>query len=116
MALFMECTTSRVAWRCRRRRRAREGLETQNRYDATYLQYWVSEPTGRSTRHNPSGLTAREVEVLRLLAQGRQNREIAIDLLVSPTTVDRDLAAVYRKLGVSDRRAAARSAAALGIG
>ena len=69
----------------------------------------------RTTRENPAGLTARELEVLRLLAGGLRNSEIAADLYVSTKTVDHHVSAVLRKLGVDDRRAAARTAARLGI-
>jgi DNA-binding CsgD family transcriptional regulator len=69
----------------------------------------------RSTRENPAGLTPREVDVLRLMAQGLRNSEIAADLVVSTKTVDHHVSAVLRKLGVGDRRLAARAAARLGI-
>ncbi len=55
----------------------------------------------------PSGLTAREVEVLRLVAQGRTNREIADALVLSEHTVRRHLQNVFGRLGVSSRAAAA---------
>jgi DNA-binding NarL/FixJ family response regulator len=40
----------------------------------------------RSTRANPANLTARELEVLRLLVEGRSNRQIAEQLFISPKT------------------------------
>jgi DNA-binding NarL/FixJ family response regulator len=46
------------------------------------------------------------VEVLRLLAQGRSNREIAHDLVISEATVAHHVQHVYRKIGVSTRAAA----------
>jgi DNA-binding CsgD family transcriptional regulator len=55
----------------------------------------------------PCGLTAREVEVLRLLAAGRSNREIAAALFVSARTVERHLEALYRKLDARNRTEAA---------
>jgi DNA-binding CsgD family transcriptional regulator len=55
----------------------------------------------------PSGLTEREVEVLRLVAQGRTNREIAEVLVLSEHTVRRHLQNVFGRLGVSSRAAAA---------
>jgi DNA-binding CsgD family transcriptional regulator len=63
----------------------------------------------------PAGLTARQAEVLRLLANGLSNKEIAGQLYLSPATVERHLATVYRKLGVSGRVEAARYAMAHGL-
>jgi LuxR family maltose regulon positive regulatory protein len=58
----------------------------------------------------PAGLTAREVEVLRLVARGRSNQEIADELVLSVRTVERHIANIYDKIGASGR--AARAAAA----
>jgi DNA-binding NarL/FixJ family response regulator len=54
----------------------------------------------------PAGLTARELEVLRLVAGGRSNREIADELYLSVKTVARHLSNIFCKLGVSSRTAA----------
>jgi DNA-binding NarL/FixJ family response regulator len=54
----------------------------------------------------PAGLTAREVEVLRLIAQGWTGAQIAEHLVISPRTVNRHTASLYSKLGVSSRAAA----------
>jgi DNA-binding CsgD family transcriptional regulator len=54
----------------------------------------------------PAGLTAREAEVLRLLAAGRTNREIAAELVISEHTVGRHVQNTFTKLGVSSRAAA----------
>ena len=69
-------------------------------------------PRGPSTltRSNPAGLTARQVEVLELLAEGLTNAEIADRLVLSVRTVDTHVAAVLAKLGVSSRTEAARMA------
>jgi non-specific serine/threonine protein kinase len=63
----------------------------------------------------PGGLTARQAEVLRLLASGLSNKEIAGQLYLSPATVERHLATVYRKLAVTGRVEAARYAMAHGL-
>jgi DNA-binding NarL/FixJ family response regulator len=54
----------------------------------------------------PAGLTAREVEVLRLVAEGRTNREIAKALTLSDHTIRRHLQNIFNKIGVSSRAAA----------
>jgi DNA-binding CsgD family transcriptional regulator len=68
-----------------------------------------------ATRTNPAGLTGRQVEILRLLAGGRTNAEIASELVVSVRTVDHHVSAVLQKLGVASRRAAAAAALDLGV-
>jgi HD-GYP domain-containing protein (c-di-GMP phosphodiesterase class II) len=55
----------------------------------------------------PAGLTDREVEVLRLIARGRSNRDVADRLSISPKTVGRHVEHLYEKVGVSSRAAAA---------
>ncbi|MGH2715921.1 MAG: response regulator transcription factor [Thermoleophilaceae bacterium] len=55
----------------------------------------------------PAGLTDREVEVLRLLAQGRANREIAEALVISEKTAGHHVEHIYAKTGVSTRVGAA---------
>jgi DNA-binding NarL/FixJ family response regulator len=52
------------------------------------------------------GLTARELEVLRLVAAGKSNREIASMLVISEHTVARHLQNIFAKLGLSSRTAA----------
>jgi DNA-binding CsgD family transcriptional regulator len=68
------------------------------------------------TRAAPAGLTAREQEVLALLADGLADREISQRLVISERTVHHHVSAVLSKIGVSSRTAAAREAAKLGIG
>jgi HD-GYP domain-containing protein (c-di-GMP phosphodiesterase class II) len=55
---------------------------------------------------NPSGLTDREVEVLRLIARGRTNREVGEQLFISTKTVGRHVENIYAKIGVSTRAGA----------
>lgn len=54
----------------------------------------------------PGGLTAREMEVLAILASGRTNRAIAADLVISEKTVARHVANIFTKLGLSSRSGA----------
>ena len=68
-----------------------------------------------ATKANPAGLTHRQVDVLRLLRDGRTNAEIADRLVVSVRTVDHHVAAVLGKLQVPSRRMAADRAVELGI-
>lgn len=58
----------------------------------------------------PDGLTAREVEVLRLVAQGCTDVQVAEHLVISPRTVNVHLTSIYRKIQVSSRSAAKRYA------
>jgi len=58
----------------------------------------------------PAGLTAREVEVLRLVAQGLSDAQVAEQLVVSHRTVTTHLTSIYNKLGVNSRTAATRFA------
>jgi DNA-binding CsgD family transcriptional regulator len=68
-----------------------------------------------ATRANPAGLTARQVEVARLVAEGCSNAEIAKRLFISHKTVEHHISALFAKLGVESRRNAARAAVRLGI-
>jgi DNA-binding NarL/FixJ family response regulator len=54
----------------------------------------------------PAGLTEREVEVLRLIAAGLTNNEIAGELYLSAKTVSRHLSNIFTKIGVSSRAGA----------
>jgi DNA-binding CsgD family transcriptional regulator len=62
---------------------------------------------------NPAGLTNRQLEILRLVAAGLSNAEIAQRLVVSTRTVDHHVSAILQKLGVRTRRDAAAWAAGL---
>jgi HD-GYP domain-containing protein (c-di-GMP phosphodiesterase class II) len=57
-------------------------------------------------REGPAGLTQREVEVLRLVARGLSNKEIAERLVISPKTVGNHVEHIYRKIDASTRAAA----------
>jgi len=68
---------------------------------------WVGSPT--------ESLTAREVDVLQLVAKGHSNRQIADELNVSPRTVEVHLTHLYRKLGADNRTKAVAIAARRGL-
>ncbi|MEW6059193.1 MAG: response regulator transcription factor [Actinomycetota bacterium] len=68
-------------------------------------------------RHRSSAsLTQRETDILALLSEGRSNRDISRALFLSEKTVKAHLAAIFRKLGVSNRTQAAMAAVSMGLG
>jgi DNA-binding NarL/FixJ family response regulator len=68
-----------------------------------------------ATSANPAGLTARELQILPLLADGLTNAEIARRLVRSEKTVDHHISAILRKLDVHSRAEAAAAASRLGL-
>jgi DNA-binding NarL/FixJ family response regulator len=64
---------------------------------------------------NPAGLTARELEILQLLARDLSNAEIAAELFLSTKTVDHHVSAVLRKLDEPTRRRAVATANQRGL-
>ncbi len=66
----------------------------------------LARPDGDPTSGGRGGLSPRELEVLRLVATGKTNREIAGELVVSARTVDRHVSNIFAKLHVSSRAAA----------
>jgi ATP/maltotriose-dependent transcriptional regulator MalT len=60
-------------------------------------------------------LTVRELEVIRLVARGASNREIARDLRISEATVKTHLLKIFEKLGVADRTSAVTTAMERGL-
>jgi len=75
------------------------------------LDAWPDVARVEALARNPaaragSGLTARELQVLRLVAAGQTNRSIAAELFLSERTVDRHVSNIFTKLGVSSRAAA----------
>jgi RNA polymerase sigma factor (sigma-70 family) len=89
-------------------------LELGAGLEATRARSILEASHGRA-RGPLSGLTAREREVIRLLAEGLTNREIAERLVVSEHTVHRHVTNILRKLGLSSRTAAAAHAVRAGL-
>ncbi|WP_420630354.1 LuxR C-terminal-related transcriptional regulator [Candidatus Leptofilum sp.] len=88
-------------------------LDNPPPYTATILAAF---PTYVSPASPPkTQLTARETEVLRLIAQGMTNKEIAARLVIAPSTAKRHTANLYNKLGVANRAEATTLAHRLGI-
>lgn len=71
--------------------------------------------TARVRAGGPAGLTAREADVLAMLARGHANKAVARQLGIAPKTVGNHIERIYTKLGVSNRAAAAMRAMELGI-
>jgi DNA-binding CsgD family transcriptional regulator len=66
------------------------------------------DPVPRAPQKRPGGLSRREIEVLRLVADGRTANEIATQLFVSSRTAEHHIQNIYTKIGVSSRAAATR--------
>jgi HD-GYP domain-containing protein (c-di-GMP phosphodiesterase class II) len=83
---------------------------TEGRLDRTAVEAVLSvdgQAAGRSRAPHPAGLSQREVEVLRLIARGHSNREVAHLLWISAKTVGHHVEHIYAKIGVTTRPAAA---------
>jgi DNA-binding NarL/FixJ family response regulator len=85
----------------------------QNLFDDTETSNNQGMGSGRRQEFN---LTQRENDILALLAEGRSNRDIAQALFLSEKTVKAHLAAIFRKLGVTNRTQAAMAAVSMGVG
>ncbi len=87
------------------------------RFDAESVDAVLVAAGHRVSRATPrsAGLTAREVEVLRLVAQGRSNREIATELFIAEKTARNHVERVYTKLGVNNRTQATLAAIDRGL-
>ena len=70
----------------------------------------LTTPPKKPSPTYPDGLTAREVEILRLVTQGLTNEQVAEQLVISPRTVNTHLTSIYGKIGVPSRSAATRYA------
>jgi len=75
-----------------------------------------AESNSHNGRRSEFSLTQRENDILGLLSEGRSNRDIAQSLFLSEKTVKAHLAAIFRKLGVTNRTQAAMAAVSMGVG
>ena len=75
-----------------------------------------AESNSHNGRRSEFSLTQRENDILGLLSEGRSNRDIASNLFLSEKTVKAHLAAIFRKLGVTNRTQAAMAAVSMGVG
>jgi DNA-binding CsgD family transcriptional regulator len=76
------------------------------------------EPLAQAPQRDPAataGLSAREMDVLRLIVAGHSDRQIAEDLFISHRTAQGHVGSIFNKLGVNSRTAAATTAIRLGI-
>ena len=105
--------------RQRRRAQARTHLRAAlERFEALGSALWSERARGElrasgetARRRDPSTLdqlTAQEVHIAQLVAEGRTNRDVAGQLFLSPRTIDFHLRNVYRKLGIASRMELAR--------
>jgi HD-GYP domain-containing protein (c-di-GMP phosphodiesterase class II) len=95
-----------------------EAEVTAGRFDVACARAVIEAAGQRPARRTtawPAGLTDREVEVLRLLASGHSNREIAGRLVISPRTAEHHVQHIYGKIGGSTRAAAALFAMEQGL-
>lgn len=87
------------------------------RLDASATEAVLASAGHRADRrgHHAAGLTAREVQVLRLIAGGRSTRDVARTLVITPKTAGNHVTAIYRKVGVTSRAAATVTAMQHGL-
>jgi DNA-binding NarL/FixJ family response regulator len=79
------------------------------------LEHLPGRAQARKTRSLPAGLSERETEVMRLIAAGKSNRQIAEELILSERTVANHLAHIFNKTGTDNRAAAAAFAIRHGL-
>ena len=91
------------------------GLDGEARHVRARLRDLPRQPGAPAPIPLPAGLTPREVEVLRLVAAGRSNRQIAQELALSESTVAKHLTSIFNKVGVDNRAAAAAFAIRHGV-
>ena len=105
----LDATADDLGWTLLRREIASLAARARLRLDETPTRVW------RASRTNAFGLTAREHEVLTLVAQGRSNREIADGLFITEKTAGVHVSNILGKLGVRGRTEAAAVAHRLGL-
>jgi DNA-binding CsgD family transcriptional regulator len=91
------------------------GLHGQVHALQAQLEQLSGRASSRSARSLPAGLSLREAEVLRLVTEGKSNRQIAEELVLSEKTVANHLARIFTKTGTDNRAAAAAFAIRSGI-
>jgi non-specific serine/threonine protein kinase len=102
-----------AAWAAGRAMPIAQVLAEAERGEASVVPLAEGERAGRTG--TPFGLTARELEVLRLVAAGRTNREIAASLFITPRTAATHITHILAKLGVATRSEAAAWAVRYGV-
>lgn len=85
------------------------GQSQSGRFDPEAVRAVLAAAGHKQSRHTswPAGLTDREVEVLRLIAQGHSYKEVARTLTITPKTAEHHIEHIYNKIGVSARASAA---------
>jgi DNA-binding CsgD family transcriptional regulator len=103
---------SRVLGKARAAELTSGGMEMSLGDAAVYTRQQIEaarrEPMPRARQGRPGGLSRREIEVLRLVADGRTAGEIATQLFISSRTAEHHIQHIYTKIGVSTRAAATR--------
>jgi DNA-binding NarL/FixJ family response regulator len=90
-------------------------IETLARRARVPMEATAPAPPAAERRRAPAGLSAREIEVLRLVADGRSNGEIGEALFISRKTAGVHVTHILDKLGVTNRVEAAMAAGRLGL-
>jgi DNA-binding NarL/FixJ family response regulator len=84
------------------------GLAGAAGYAAEQIELARRAPARRTREERPGRLSRREIEVLRLLANGRASAEIATELFISIRTAEHHIQNIYTKIGVANRASATR--------